>query len=83
MFKFIANSVKFELKDGMEVLAFGSITVYGTGQYQLVIEKIEPKGIGALQLAFFTIKGASRKGGLCLILHTKNHFRWFPKKLPL
>ena len=26
MFKFIANTVKFELKDGMEVLAFGSIT---------------------------------------------------------
>src|SRR3972149_136611 len=43
MFKFIANSIKFELKDGMEVLAFGSITVYeARGQYQLVIEKIEP-----------------------------------------
>src|SRR3989339_1098442 len=65
MFKFIANSVKFELKDGMEVLAFGSITVYESrGQYQLVIEKIEPKGIGALQLAFLQLKERLEKEGL-------------------
>ena len=65
MFKSVANSVKFELKDGMEILAFGSITVYESrGQYQLVIEKIEPKGIGALQLAFLQLKERLEKEGL-------------------
>ena len=72
MFKFIANSVKFELKDGMEVLAFGSITVYeARGQYQLVIEKIEPKGIGALQLAFLQLKERLEKEGLFDPAHKK------------
>src|SRR3989338_1724192 len=72
MFKFIANSVKFELKDVMEVLAFGSITVYESrGQYQLVIEKIEPKGIGALQLAFLQLKERLEKEGLFDPAHKK------------
>lgn len=47
MFRSVASSVKFELKDGMEVLVFGSVTVYESrGQYQLIIEAIEPKGMG-------------------------------------
>ena len=72
MFKFVANTVKFELKDGMEVLAFGSITVYeARGQYQLVIEKIEPKGIGALQLAFLQLKERLEKEGLFDPAHKK------------
>ena len=54
MFKTRANNIKFEIKDGMSVLAFGSVTVYeARGQCQLIIERMEPKGIGALQLAFF------------------------------
>lgn len=65
MFKSVANGVKFELKDGMEVLALGSVTVYELrGQYQLVIENIEPKGIGALQLAFLQLKERLEKEGL-------------------
>ena len=65
MFKSVANGVKFELRDGMEVLAFGSVTVYELrGQYQLVIENIEPKGIGALQLAFLQLKERLEKEGL-------------------
>jgi len=72
MFRFVANSVKFELKDGMEILAFGSITVYeARGQYQLVIEKIEPKGIGALQLAFLQLKERLEKEGLFDPAHKK------------
>ncbi|MBI2471905.1 MAG: exodeoxyribonuclease VII large subunit [Planctomycetes bacterium] len=72
MFKFAANTLKFELKDGMAVLAFGSVTVYeARGQYQLVIEKIEPKGIGALQLAFLQLKERLEKEGLFDIAHKK------------
>lgn len=72
MFKSIANYVKFELKDGMEVLVFGSVTVYESrGQYQLLIEAVEPKGIGSLQLAFLQLKERLEKEGLFDPAHKK------------
>lgn len=72
MFKSVANGIKFEMRDGMEVLAFGSVTVYeARGQYQLVIERIEPKGIGALQLAFLQLKERLEKEGLFDPAHKK------------
>ena len=47
------RNVKFALEDGMEVLATGHIDVYVVGgKYQLYVERIEPVGVGALQLAF-------------------------------
>lgn len=47
------RSVKFEPEDGMEVLATGYIDVYQVGgKYQFYVDKIEPAGVGALQLAF-------------------------------
>ncbi|MDR4508643.1 MAG: exodeoxyribonuclease VII large subunit [Candidatus Brocadiaceae bacterium] len=65
MFKSVANRIKFDLQDGMGFLVYGSITVYEPrGQYQLIIEKIEPKGIGALQLAFLQLKERLGKEGL-------------------
>lgn len=65
IFKSVANWIKFDLKDGMEVLAFGSITVYEPrGQYQIIIENIEPKGFGALQQAFLKLKERLGKEGL-------------------
>src|SRR5204862_1853736 len=39
------------------VLAFGALDVYAArGEYQLVVELLEPKGLGALQLAFEQLK---------------------------
>lgn len=59
------QALKFELKDGLQVLAFGRISLYEPrGQYQLYIERIEPKGIGALQLAFLQLKEKLEKEGL-------------------
>ncbi|MCX6357997.1 MAG: exodeoxyribonuclease VII large subunit [Candidatus Aureabacteria bacterium] len=47
----------FELKDGMQVVAFGDITVYAKGgRYQISVSEIEPRGLGALQLAFEQLK---------------------------
>lgn len=81
MFKSAANRIKFELKDGMEVLAFGSVTVYEPrGQYQLIIENIEPKGIGALQLAFLQLKEKLEKEGLFDPAH-KKPLPLLPKKI--
>ncbi len=47
------KSVKFAPEDGIAVLATGYVDVYTIGgKYQLYVEKLEPEGVGALQLAF-------------------------------
>lgn len=59
------QGLRFELKDGLKVIAFGKISLYEPrGQYQLYIEKLEPKGVGALQLAFLQLKEKLEKEGL-------------------
>lgn len=48
-----AQRVVFDLHDGLAIRAWGSVTVYAPrGDYQLVIDRVEPEGIGALELAF-------------------------------
>ena len=65
MFKRSNEKLKFKLKDGMKVICFGSISVYDArGDYQLIVEEIEPKGIGALQLQFQQLKERLYKEGL-------------------
>jgi len=54
-----------ELRDGMKVLAAGSIGVYEPrGSYQLIITRIEEKGIGELQIAFEKLKRKLFEEGL-------------------
>jgi exodeoxyribonuclease VII large subunit len=49
--------LKFKPQDGMAVLARGRIDVYEQrGEYQLLVEAIEPQGHGALQFAFEQLK---------------------------
>lgn len=65
MFKRSNEKLKFAPKDGMKVICFGSIGVYAArGEHQLVVEEIEPKGVGALQLQFQQLKEKLRKEGL-------------------
>lgn len=60
-----AARTRFELKDGLQVVAFGDVSVYERGgRYQLTVSEIEPKGVGALQLAFEQLKERLRKEGL-------------------
>ena len=81
VFRNTASRIKFELKDGMEVISFGSVTVYEPrGQYQLIINKIEPKGVGALQLAFQQLKEKLEKEGLFDHAH-KKEIPFIPKKI--
>ncbi len=81
VFRNTASRIKFELKDGMEVISFGSITVYEPrGQYQLIIYKMEPKGIGALQLAFQQLKEKLEKEGLFDHAH-KKPIPFIPQKI--
>ena len=57
--------LKFRPEDGLEVIARGRISVYEPrGDYQLIVEYMEPKGLGSLQLAFEQLKEKLRKEGL-------------------
>jgi exodeoxyribonuclease VII large subunit len=57
MWRSIAVRMKFEPKDGLEVIARGRVVVYAPhGKYQFEIERLEPKGIGAQELALRQLK---------------------------
>jgi len=65
LFRGRGRRVPFELEDGLQVLAFGGLDVYlARGEYQLVVELMEPKGLGALQLAFEQLKRKLEAEGL-------------------
>jgi len=65
MWRSSAVRVPFELESGLQVICKGQISVYEQrGQYQLYVEGIEPKGKGALQLAFEQLKEKLNKEGL-------------------
>src|SRR3989441_673207 len=52
-FKQQQRGIKFRPEDGLQVTVRGTISVYEQrGEYQIYVEKIEPIGLGALQLAF-------------------------------
>ncbi|HOE68502.1 MAG TPA: exodeoxyribonuclease VII large subunit [Candidatus Omnitrophota bacterium] len=64
-FSFHHRGLKFGLEDGLKVLAYGRASVYeARGQYQFYIERVEAKGVGALQLAFQQLKEKLWKEGL-------------------
>src|SRR6185312_13969830 len=57
LYRAIALRMRFDLRDGMRVIARGRLTLYmPRGEYQLLIEEIQPKGIGPLELAFRQLK---------------------------
>lgn len=57
MFKNRQTGLRFDPENGMQVLARANIGLYeGRGEYQLIIESLEPAGAGALQLAFEALK---------------------------
>lgn len=65
MFKGAAKDMRFELENGMKIIARGRVSVYERdGQYQLYIESIEPDGIGALYVAFEQLKAKLSEEGL-------------------
>jgi exodeoxyribonuclease VII large subunit len=57
MFRSALSHLLFTPEAGMQVVARGRITVYEPrGDYQLLAEVLEPKGVGALQLAYEQLK---------------------------
>jgi exodeoxyribonuclease VII large subunit len=57
MWRSAMRALRFKPEDGLHVVARGRVSVYDPkGEYQLVCEHLEPKGAGALQLAFEQLK---------------------------
>jgi exodeoxyribonuclease VII large subunit len=65
LFKTQQKLVPFELEDGLMVICQGRVSVYEPrGEYQILVDILEPKGLGALQLAFEQLKQRLEKEGL-------------------
>ena len=81
LFRNRGRRIKFEPADGLHVMAFGSVEVYAQrGEYQLVVELLEPKGLGALQLAFEQLKARLTLEGL-FDPARKRELPRFPRKI--
>jgi exodeoxyribonuclease VII large subunit len=81
LFRTRGRRVRFEPKDGLHVMAFGSVEVYAQrGEYQLVVELLEPRGVGALQLAFEQLKERLSAEGLFATVR-KRPLPRFPRKI--
>ena len=65
MWRGTAQRLRFDLKDGLQVIAAGRIEVYeARGVYQIVVDQLQPKGIGPLELAFRQLQQKLAQGGL-------------------
>ncbi len=61
----VASKLRFKPEEGMEVLARGAIDLYPPrGNYQLIVSWMEPRGLGALQLAFRQLMAKLEAEGL-------------------
>lgn len=81
LFRLAAQQLRFDLREGLHVIVRGRLSVYEPrGDYQVVVEYAEPKGIGALQLAFEQLK--ERLAGEGLFDSTKKRpLPFLPKRV--
>lgn len=65
IWKGTAARLKFELADGLEIVCRGHLDVYPPrGSYQLVVEEVQPRGVGALELALRKLREKLAAEGL-------------------
>ena len=65
MFKFAFQKLQFKLEPGMKVNAVGHMDLYApNGSYSLIIDKLEPDGVGALYQAYEQLKAKLAEEGL-------------------
>jgi exodeoxyribonuclease VII large subunit len=78
-----AARIRFDIHDGLEVVAAGPIEVYeARGTYQLVVEQLVPQGIGALELAFRQMCAKLEAEGL-FAAERKRPLPRFPRRIAL
>jgi exodeoxyribonuclease VII large subunit len=72
LFRSSQRHLKFTLQHGLLVVCRGRVSVYEPrGEYQVIVEYIEPKGVGALQKAFEELKARLAQEGLFDRAHKK------------
>lgn len=80
LWKSTASKLRFKLNDGMEIVCRGRLDVYPPqGKYQMIVEEVEPKGIGSLELAFRQLHDKLAKQGLFSPERKKNLPRFIRK----
>jgi len=83
MFRNQNRNLKFKPEDGMAITGLGRISVYEPrGTYQIIFEYLEPKGTGAIQLAFEQLKKRLADEGLFDEKH-KKPLPFLPKKISI
>jgi exodeoxyribonuclease VII large subunit len=83
LFRSAQRFIKFTLQHGIRVICRGRVGVYEPrGEYQLILDYIEPEGIGALQLAFEQRKAKLEKEGL-FDLSRKKRLPILPRRIGL
>ena len=65
MFRGQQRRLKFEPEDGMRVTGMGRLSLYEPrGSYQIILEYMEPSGVGAIQIAYEKLKSRLADEGL-------------------
>ncbi|MBW2155400.1 MAG: exodeoxyribonuclease VII large subunit [Deltaproteobacteria bacterium] len=83
MFRNQNRTLIFDPEDGMNITGLGRISVYEPrGTYQIIFEYLEPKGTGAIQLAFEQLKTRLFEEGLFDEAH-KTPLPFLPKKISI
>jgi exodeoxyribonuclease VII large subunit len=83
MFRAQLRQLKFEPEDGMSITGMGRISVYEPrGTYQIILEYLEPSGIGALQVAFEKMKARLSAEGYFDPAH-KQALPFLPRKISI
>ena len=83
MFRGQQKQLKFEPDAGMSVIGMGRISVYEPrGAYQIILEYMEPSGVGALQIAFEKLKTRLAQEGYFDESH-KKPLPFLPQKIAI
>lgn len=83
IFRGVASRLRFNLQDGHSILARGRLTIYeARGDFQIVLDYLEPKGVGALQLAFEQMRERLAQEGL-FDESRKRPLPYFPRRVGL
>lgn len=80
-FRADVRRIPFELEDGLAVLVFAECSVYeARGDLQLLVRLVEPRGRGALQLAFEQLRARLEREGLFDVAR-KRPLPAFPRRI--
>ncbi len=81
MWRSAASRLKFDLADGLDVICHGHVDVYAPrGSYQLVVDQLQPKGVGALELALRKLREKLAAEGLFAPARKRN-LPGFPRRI--